>query len=138
MRANYKNFRNDLNQIQNINKMYKKYKNPRKYADNKLLSFCPVNIRFHRNFLTFLISLLTFLISKNLETQFQIKSCLMDFCQNWILNMNLSLRFEIFTFFETFRNKRTHSTTLCFISNNMKGRLTKRIIKVRLHFKKNF
>ena len=38
---------------------------------------------------------------------------------------------EIFTFFGTFRNKRTHSTTLCFISNNMKGRLTKRIINVR-------
>ena len=50
---------------------------------------------------------------------------------NWILNMELYLNLEIFTFFGTFRNKRTHSTTLWFISNNMKGRLTKRIIKVR-------
>ena len=103
----------------------KMYKNVRKFSENKSLShfptFCSQELKKSRTF----------------QTSYVSNEVLSNFCLNWIVNMKLYLSLEILLFFETFRNKRTHSTTLWFISNNMKGRLTKRIIEVWLHFTRN-
>ena len=48
------------------------------------------------------------------------KKVVLGFCLKSNVNMEVYLSLEIFTFFGTFRNKRTHSTTLWIISNNMK------------------